>query len=186
MMTSKQTLSPVVVGIDPGVTGAMAAVSAFRRPRELGSPDQTFEPYLDSMMDIPTYEIDKLKHVQEGPFLAWLREIKARYGEYDVYIERAQAAPAQNVSSIFNYGMIFGETLALASLVARNVIYVSPVVWKRRMLLTPDKERSRNRAIELFGDLDDFKRKRDHNRAEAALLALYAWKHHTDRHNPES
>lgn len=178
-------ISPVVVGIDPGVTGAMAAVSAVSRPPELGSPDKKVEPFLDSIMDVPVDDRSGMKHVDPKPFLAWLRELKSRYGDFDVYIERAQAAPGQHVVSIFNYGMIFGETLALASLVARDVFYVPPVTWKRRMLLTPDKELSRTRAIELFGDLDDFKRKRDHNRAEAALLALYAWKYHTDRFNPE-
>ena len=45
-------------------------------------------------------------------------------------------------------------------------------VWKRRLGLTSDKEQARLRAMQLFPGAD-LRRKRDHGRAEALLLAWY-------------
>ena len=51
---------------------------------------------------------------------------------------------------------------------------VTATVWKRDMKLNQDKELSRKRAIELFPAFATmFARKKDHNRAEAALLAVW-------------
>jgi crossover junction endodeoxyribonuclease RuvC len=49
---------------------------------------------------------------------------------------------------------------------------VRPVVWKKAFSLGKDKEASRLRAQQLFPSAD-LRRKRDHGRAEALLLAWY-------------
>lgn len=50
----------------------------------------------------------------------------------------------------------------------------SPAVWKRRLGLSgKDKEASRLRALKLFPHCKDILRKRDHNRAEALLIAHF-------------
>ena len=56
-----------------------------------------------------------------------------------------------------------------------NVPYhlVSPVKWKRHFALDSDKERSRALAIRLWPGVGLFSRVKDHNRAEAALIARY-------------
>jgi crossover junction endodeoxyribonuclease RuvC len=63
---------------------------------------------------------------------------------------------------------------------------VSPAQWKRAMHLTSDKEQSRARALETFPVCaHHFARKKDHGRAEAALIALYGASHikgHQDAH----
>jgi hypothetical protein len=54
---------------------------------------------------------------------------------------------------------------------------VSPAKWKRALGLS-DAETSRAKAIETWPTQAGlFARKRDHNRAEAALLGLYGLKH---------
>jgi len=49
---------------------------------------------------------------------------------------------------------------------------VRPVVWKKAFSLGKDKEASRLRAQQLF-PAADLRRKKDHGRAEALLLAWY-------------
>jgi crossover junction endodeoxyribonuclease RuvC len=51
---------------------------------------------------------------------------------------------------------------------------VTPAKWKRYFGLDADKEKSRALALRLWPSRSDlFTRKRDHGRAEAALLARY-------------
>jgi crossover junction endodeoxyribonuclease RuvC len=51
---------------------------------------------------------------------------------------------------------------------------VSPAVWKKHFKLPADKEASRALALPLFpATAEHFARKKDHGRAEAALIARY-------------
>jgi hypothetical protein len=62
---------------------------------------------------------------------------------------------------------------ALAALQIRTHL-VAPAIWKKHFRLDPDKEKSRALALRLFAaSPEHFSRKRDHNRAEASLLAVY-------------
>ena len=55
------------------------------------------------------------------------------------------------------------------------MIYASPSRWKRYYGLNRDGEASRRRALGLFpASAASFARKKDHHRAEAALLARWA------------
>ena len=47
-------------------------------------------------------------------------------------------------------------------------------IWKRALGLGKDKEQARLRAMQLFAGAD-LRRKKDHGRAEALLLAWYGW-----------
>jgi crossover junction endodeoxyribonuclease RuvC len=54
----------------------------------------------------------------------------------------------------------------------RSCHRVSPAVWKRHFKLSADKEASRALALRLFpATAEHFSRKKDHGRAEAALIA---------------
>ncbi len=53
-----------------------------------------------------------------------------------------------------------------------NVETVYPSVWKRKMGISSDKERSLRTARKLF-PFAPLSRKKDHNRSEALLLAVY-------------
>jgi crossover junction endodeoxyribonuclease RuvC len=57
-------------------------------------------------------------------------------------------------------------------------VYVTPGKWKRFYGLSAEKEKSRELAIQTWPASDAFRRKKDHGRAEAALLALYGAKLH--------
>jgi hypothetical protein len=73
-----------------------------------------------------------------------------------------------------------GTFFALKAIVAcQGLSYrvVQPTVWKRKFRLKggqPGKEQARLRAIEMFPQLEPFmRRKKDHQRAEALLIAAY-------------
>ena len=51
---------------------------------------------------------------------------------------------------------------------------VRPGVWKKALGLRSDKEQARLRAMQLYPGAD-LRRKKDHGRAEALLLAWYGW-----------
>jgi crossover junction endodeoxyribonuclease RuvC len=90
-----------------------------------------------------------------------------------VVIEESQPMPGQGVRSMFTCG--FGYGLWCGILAALQVPYtpIRPAVWKKHFGLSKDKEASRLRAQQLF-PAADLRRKKDHGRAEALLLAHWA------------
>jgi crossover junction endodeoxyribonuclease RuvC len=90
-------------------------------------------------------------------------------------IERAGAWPGQGVSSTFKFGRATGAIEATIALCSVPVEIVEPSAWKRFWKLPgKDKEAARQKALQLFPDAHAaLARKRDHNRAESLLIALY-------------
>ena len=83
--------------------------------------------------------------------------------------------PKQGASSGFKYGRAVGAIEAAITLCAIPVEIVEPSVWKRFWKLPgKDKESGRQKALQLFLAAHGMlARRRDHNRAESALIALY-------------
>jgi crossover junction endodeoxyribonuclease RuvC len=77
---------------------------------------------------------------------------------------------------MFTIGLGMGVWLGLLGAMGLAHTRIRPAVWKRRLGLTSDKEQARLRAMQLF-PAADVRRKRDHGRAEALLLALYGCQH---------
>jgi hypothetical protein len=89
-------------------------------------------------------------------------------------LEQQHAMPGQGVSSTFQTGRGYGAWQALIWATTPDHWIVSPRRWKKAMGLTKDKEVSRLKAISLYPSLENMLiRKKDHNRAEALLLAHY-------------
>jgi hypothetical protein len=90
-------------------------------------------------------------------------------------VELVASRPGQGVSSVFKFGCAYGSILGILAALKIRTILVSPTVWKRHFALDSDKEKSRALALRTFAKTPEhFSRKRDHGRAEAALLALYS------------
>jgi len=89
-------------------------------------------------------------------------------------IERAQAMPKQGASSGFKYGRAVGAIEAVIACCAIPLTIVEPSMWKKfHALRGGDKEAGRQRALQLFPSAHALlARKKDHGRAEAALIAL--------------
>jgi hypothetical protein len=80
--------------------------------------------------------------------------------------------PGQETRSTFTVGLGFGIWLGVLAALALPYTRVRPAIWKRALGLGKDKEQARLRAMQLFPQAD-LRRKRDHGRAEALLLAWW-------------
>ena len=78
-------------------------------------------------------------------------------------------------ASSFRFGFAVGQIRAIAVCYGLEVKLITPRVWKHHYgLKGPDKEQSRQKALELVPTaIQWLARKKDHNRSEALLLALY-------------
>ena len=149
-----------VLGIDPGIHGGAAII-------EVTNGVAT----LVSAIDIPIVGAGAKERVDT----IGLQQFILNHGPNFAFIEHAQAMPKQGASSGFKFGRAVGSLEAVITLCAIPIEVISPGVWKRSFhLVGPDKEQSRQRALQLVPSAHAFfARKKDHGRAEAALLAVY-------------
>ena len=92
-----------------------------------------------------------------------------------VWVEQQQPYPKQGVSSTFKLGYAFATVIGGLASTPSGVSLVTPIAWKRQLgLIHADKEKSRLAALTLFGENENLlARKKDHDRAEALLIAYY-------------
>lgn len=134
-----------VIGIDPGLSGAIAVVEDWR---------------LIEVFDVPTVEVGA-GYVRRRVDIPRLIESLPRSGI--AVIESVSARPGQGVASVFAFGRALGAIEAAASHL--QVRYISPQAW-RRVTGTSNKADSIRRAREIFGVAPQ-----NHNQADAALIA---------------
>lgn len=146
-------MTTCILGVDPGISGAVA----FYWPH---APDRVVAE------DFPTVagRIDAIT------LTGRIRQLRPELA----ILEAVGAMPGQGVSSTFKFGVAYGTALGILASLCIPVRFVSPTVWKKHWRLDRDKEKSRALAIQLFPTCaGHFARKKDHNRAEAALIARY-------------
>ena len=116
--------------------------------------------------------------VQRGTRLAYdvpgLVELLRPYAALHTHvcIEESQPMPGQGTRSMCTTGSGSGLWRGLLTTLQLPYTSVRPRVWKRSLALGKDKEASRLRAMQLYSGAD-LRRKWDHGRAEALLLASY-------------
>jgi crossover junction endodeoxyribonuclease RuvC len=89
-------------------------------------------------------------------------------------VERVASMPKQGVASTFKFGASYGAVRGVLAALKIQTHLVTPGVWKKYFRLDSDKEKSRAAALRMFpATAHYFSRKKDHGRAEAALLAVY-------------
>ena len=149
----------IYIGVDPGLTGAIAAIL----------PDGTIEFH-----DMPTLTV-KSKQCLD---YAGLAHILRRYPSRDsamACIEQVGAMPGQGVSSMFKFGQVYGAALATIATLQIPYRTLTPQTWKRQFrLIGQEKDASRQRALEIWPQcVNELKLKKHHGRADALLLAEY-------------
>jgi crossover junction endodeoxyribonuclease RuvC len=149
-----------VIAFDPGINGGFAALSP--------------QAEILACFDLPTIGDGAQRRIDAANLSDAIRE----HGPYVfAVVEQVGARPGQGVSSMFRFGQAYGTILGIIGALAIPIRHVSPAKWKKALNLNSDGEASRTRAIETWPHRAElFARKRDHNRAEAALLALYGMK----------
>ncbi len=153
----------MIVGIDPGATGGVAAID--KSGRFVGG------------IRMPVVKVTpKRKVVRTAAFAAMIAT--ARHHRQDeiidlIVIEQVNSMPGQGVASSFTFGQMAGAVEAWAVGTGRPVEWVTPAVWKKAMNLGKSKQESLDKARVSFGDDPLWGVKANDGIAEAALIALY-------------
>jgi len=147
-----------IVGIDPGKTGAIAAVNE----------------RICAVVDTPVFGTrSRPGDLNPDGMISVLRSMEPHH----VYIETQQAMPKQGVSSTFCTGYGYGLWIGIITALGLPWTAVRANTWKKAMLAgldKSDKNVSRVAAVRMFPQLSgQLARVSDHGRAEALLIAAY-------------
>lgn len=154
----------LVLGIDPGQSGAIASVA-----------DGTF----DAFIDMPTMPRKAGGNEVDAISLATsIRHVLAEHqGAYYVAVmEAVSAMPKQGVSSSFRFGESFGIAKGVLGALRIPLVLVPSATWKRHLgLWGAEKDVARTLAIQRFPNAaEQLQRKKDIGRADALLIAHWA------------
>ncbi len=152
------------IGVDPGLHGAAVLIDGRGK--------------LLSIQDTPTLLVKtgrRNRHVYlETNMIAILESFRDAGTIQCVGIENQHSRPGQGAPATFSQG--YGLGLWIMALAALRLPYtrIEPVVWKRKMgiVAKSDKNASIVRALQLFPHAS-LQRVKDHDRAEALLIAEY-------------
>lgn len=156
-------MDKIYLGIDPGITGALAVLSGSHR---------------------------RIYDFSDGQVMVALRDVNLDLWNKDAMamIERVNPMPAWGASSSWKFGVNFGQWIGRLEALDIPFGFVMPKRWQKVMLgsmpkihkiekkkkVVDYKSMSLERVRQLFpAERDYFLRKKDHNRAEALLLAEY-------------
>lgn len=162
-----------VVGIDPGITGALALLG----------PEG-----VEAVADMPIMASGKTGRDKVNPagVAALLRTWTTNGRAASVACELVNAMPSipdpktgerrqLGAASGFSLGRSLGSIEGAVAGVGLPLELIPPGVWKRYFGLGKDKEQSRAEALRLYPDVaQELARKKDAGRAEAILIARYA------------
>lgn len=151
----------LVLGIDPGQTGAVAVYDGER---------------IEAVFDMPTMPRLHGKGNQVDPYALTTVLIDLRAGRRaSAIIEAVSAMPGQGVSSTFHFGESLGVVLGVLGALQVPVRMVTPARWKRAAgILGRDKDAARTLAIQHHPEVaDQLTRKKDIGRADAVCIARF-------------
>ena len=158
----------LIIGIDPGFTGALAV---------LGETGAT--PYLITVIDMPllgrsVFGGNDRANIDLAKLVDWIKIHQPLTRA--AYVERVSASPGAGVSSMFRFGEGLGLIRGVLAALGIKTYLPMPGVWKPSMGLNRDKETSLAMARKVPGAKQYLTRIKDHGRAEAILLAIYGIK----------
>ena len=152
----------IIIGIDPGISGAISIIEN----------KKILEVY-----DTPTMiEGKKNKKQINGAQVAnIIKERLKSDNEVIVVVEHVNAMPGQGVTSMFNFGQSFGVIKGICAALNLPIYFVRPTKWKKYFnVIKNKKDASRTKVIEAYPEISNkLHRKKDSNRADAILIALY-------------
>ena len=161
----------IVLGIDPGLTGAWAALDGASGA-------------LLGCGDLPVTRYGKTAWI-DGSVLReqWAFLLARDPGDsIACFIELVHAMPKNGSQAAFSQGMTFGSILSVIQRMRFMLRMVTPLSWKNGMKVRGDpldtdrqrKDRSLQRAALMY-PFAPLSRVKDHNRAEAILIARYGF-----------
>ena len=152
----------IIIGIDPGVSGAISVlenkkvIDIFEMPTMIDGKKNKKQVNGSQITNIIKEEINKKK-------------------EIIVVVEHVNAMPGQGVTSMFNFGQSFGVLKGICAALSLPIYFVRPTKWKKYFnLIKTNKDASRTKVIEAYPEISSkLSRKKDSNKADAILIARY-------------
>lgn len=146
-----------LIGIDPGVSGAIVVLGAGMAPIE--------------WMRMPTLKVGKSSRVDCASLARFLQD----FDNGRAYVEQVASMPGQGVASMFTFGHATGSAEGVLAALMIPVTLVAPPTWKRRAgLIGKDKDAARSRAIQLWPRWAALGKKGEGQAlADAALIARF-------------
>ena len=154
----------IIVGIDPGIAGAICFFS---------------NGNVIDVIDMPIMAEGKKnkKQVNGRQIFNEITSIKNKFLNENiiVVVEQVSAMPGQGVTSMFNFGQSFGVVKGICSAMELPIHYVRPARWKKYFnLINSEKDASRTKVIEMFPNISHkLSKKKDNNKADAVLIAQF-------------
>ena len=151
-----------IIGIDPGLTGAIAIL---KNKKVLG----LFE------MPIMAEGKKNKRQLNSAQLVNILKENTVHDEDIAVVVEQVNAMPGQGVTSMFNFGQTFGAIKGVCAALELPIFFVRPSKWKKHFeLINSSKDASRTKAIEMYPNLSSqLSKKKDVNKSDAILIARF-------------
>jgi len=159
----------IIIGIDPGVSGAICVLQAknyiqlYEMPTMIDGKKNKRQVNGAEVTNIFNKELSNL--ISDNTYQNGVR----------VVVEHVTAMPGQGVTSMFNFGQSFGVIKGICSALKLPIYFVRPTKWKKHFnLIKTNKDASRTKAIEIYPEISSqLSRKKDSNKADAILIARY-------------
>lgn len=152
----------LIVGIDPGLSGAIAWLSA--------------DGHLIDVLDLPVVDVavgGKTRRRMVPAILADMLLADQRKPDH-VFVEDVGPTPRDGAVGAFTFGRGFGQIEGVLVGLGLPLTLVRPQAWKKHFRLPADKGSSRARACQLWpGAAKSFSRVKDDGRSEACLIGRY-------------
>ena len=151
-----------IIGIDPGLSGAIAILD---------------EQKVVELFDMPVMS-DGKKNKRQLNSAHLVKLIKDNIKNMDdtvVVVEQVNAMPGQGVTSMFNFGQTFGAIKGICAALELPIFFVRPTKKKKHFeLINSSKDSSRTKAIEMYPKLSNqLAKKKDVNKSDAILIARF-------------
>lgn len=156
-------MTTTFLGIDPGITGAVAAL---RHDGTIGFYDAPIAKSGGRTVLIPAVMknilVEEYNHAPDNGI--------------QVALEKVHSMPRDGSMGAFTFGKGVGIWIGILTAIPIPFHEITPQRWQGVMLdgMPKDKDSSRMKALQLFPELtEQLKLKKHHGRADALLLALY-------------
>ena len=152
----------IIIGIDPGLSGAIAILE---------------NNEVKKILEIPVMSEGKKnkRQLNNAQLVNLLKDNIKDFNDASVVVEQVNAMPGQGVTSMFNFGQTFGAIKGICAALGLPIYFVRPAKWKKHFdLIKSSKDASRTKVIEMYPLLSSqLSRKKDVNKSDAILIARF-------------